>query len=101
TLDGKPLDGASVKFQPQGSGAMSYGTTDAEGRYSLKTIKNDRGAMVATHTVSIFKTSGSVDLSSDEAQPGVKQLIPERYNYKSELVYEVKPGDRKSADFEL
>lgn len=101
TMDGKPLEGASVKFQPKGGGAMSFGKTDAQGRYQLETIHGDPGAMVATHKVSVFKSSGSVDTSTEEVQPQVKQLIPERYNYKSELTYEVKPGNNDAVDFTL
>lgn len=101
TLDGAPLEGAAVKFQPRGGGIMSYATTDAEGRYELRTMDDQPGAMVATHVVSIYKSSGNVDLTTEEAQPAVRQLIPERYNHRSELEYEVKSGDRKSADFAL
>lgn len=101
TLDGKPLEGATVKFQPQGGGAMSYGVTDGSGRYELETMKGERGTIVATHTVSVSKTSGTADASSDEAQPTPKQLIPPRYNTKSELAYEVKAGSNQPADFAL
>ncbi|MDA7994250.1 MAG: carboxypeptidase-like regulatory domain-containing protein, partial [Pirellulales bacterium] len=34
TLDGKPLEGASITFAPQ-SGRSSSGVTDSSGRYSL------------------------------------------------------------------
>ena len=101
TMDGQPLEGASVKFQPQGGGIMSYGKTDAQGRYALQTMADDPGAMVATHAVSIYKSSGTVDLSTEEAQPAVKQLVPEKYNYKTTLSFQVSPGGTTRADWSL
>jgi hypothetical protein len=57
TLDGKPLPNASVNFQPldsKQSGQGSVGKTDADGRYSLRVVvDNKAGAVVGKHRVSI------------------------------------------------
>src|SRR5262249_34965527 len=60
TLDGQPLAGASVNFQPLSDGNNlnpgpgSYGKTDADGRYSLRVVVDDRpGAFVGKHRVEI------------------------------------------------
>ena len=59
TLDGAPLADASVTFQPVAQGGIdagsgSYAKTDAEGRYTLRTVTGDRrGAVVGKHVVRI------------------------------------------------
>jgi hypothetical protein len=107
-LNGRPLPEAHLTFQPTGSGSVnvgvgSYGNTDAEGRYELKTIKGSRGAVVGTHTVSI-RTHAHRELPSsvDKDAPGrPKEKIPERYNDNTELTFEVPEDGTDSADFDL
>src|SRR6516165_11429599 len=60
TLNGKPLAGARVTFQPQHdprqgplSGPESHGMTDSEGNYTLTTVFQDKGAAVGRHRVMI------------------------------------------------
>jgi hypothetical protein len=57
TLDGKPLAGASVSFVPQAGteGAGAFGTTDAEGRYTLDHRSGKPGIEPGTYTVSFSK----------------------------------------------
>ena len=91
TLDGKPLAGAGVVFQPVGRGRDSMGVTDADGNYVLNYIRDIQGAAVDSHTVRI--TAG--DPLSGKPEP-----VPPRYNVKTELRKEVKAGDN-AIDFEL
>ncbi len=70
TLDGKPLEGAVVKFTPQdGGGPAVFGVTDDKGRYQLKGT-----AMPGTYTVQILTgAKGSIPPPSSEgalATPG-------------------------------
>lgn len=102
TLDGKPIEGATVTFTPDskdGSGiGASYGKTDAQGRYSLRTVSGDKsGAVVGKHKVTISKAS------SDPNNPegAAKEWIPSRYNSKSELTFDVSSSGSDKADFEL
>ncbi len=83
TLDGAPLPDASVSFTQPGF-RSSVGKTDSQGRYELIYIRDVKGAAVGTHVVKIklFKQNGGQ----------ADQLLPSRYNSKSELSREVKPG---------
>jgi hypothetical protein len=109
TLDEMPLPDASVTFQPvtegeaieSALGAGSYGKTDAEGRYSLKLIENDRqGAAVGKHKVQI---SVAVDDPDSDAGPGlVADKVPSRYRgADTKLSFEVSAAGTDQADFAL
>ena len=54
TLDGQPLEGATVTFAPE-AGRASSGVTDSAGRYSLHYTGSIRGAMLGSHRVMINK----------------------------------------------
>lgn len=97
TLDGEPLANAEVVFQPPG-GSPSVATTDSAGRYELEYTKDKPGAVLGTHTVRITAQTTKVDESGNEVQ--IPQRVPERYNYRSQLLREVKPGENKF-DFDL
>ena len=57
-LGGKPLDKIMVEFWPESDGPRSFGETDAEGHFKLKTDDGKRdGASVGSHKV-ILKDSG-------------------------------------------
>ena len=91
TLDGQPLAGAGVSFQPQELRA-SLGYTDKQGRYELTYLRDIKGAAVGTHQVRIDR------MPQTEGAP-VKHL-PARYNRETELTREVTPGSNV-VDFEL
>src|SRR5829696_339246 len=65
TMDGAPLEGASVSFEPSGKAAGlggSYGRTDAEGKFTLKRTTDDaQGAAIGDHTVTISKNKNAAD----------------------------------------
>lgn len=59
TLDGVPVEGASVTFRPREKGGMmAAGMSDAGGRYRLNPLrgKDGAGALVGEYDVSILKT---------------------------------------------
>jgi hypothetical protein len=60
TLDGQPVEGATVTFSPleQGRQDASFGRTDAEGRYRLRTVrgKAEDGTTPGEYAVVITKT---------------------------------------------
>ncbi len=58
TLDGEPLEGASVVFTPEGEGKVAVGTTDSAGKFTLTTYTPGDGAVVGTHKVTVRKTAG-------------------------------------------
>ena len=110
TLNGRPLPNATVTFQPIGSlkqdpGPGSTGRTDADGRYTLLTVavgSRRRGAVVGWHHVSITTQSGAKpQASSDDRQRPPPEILPDRYNARTDLKFEVPPKGTEQADFEL
>ncbi len=88
TLDGKPVQGASVMFSPEGEGRPAMGETDQEGKFSLKTFDPGDGAILGKHQVTVRK----VEVSGFQADPdglsgapipgGIKErwIIPRKYS---------------------
>lgn len=108
TLNGAPLADAYVTFQPVGSpsnaepGPGSYGKTDAEGRFTLRIVGDDRtGALIGPHTVSISAYTGQIPEPTEERVAKVENKVPERYNTETALRFEVPAGGSSAANFEL
>lgn len=102
TLDGAPVEGATVSFTPAsgdgGGVGGSAGKTDAEGRYTLRTVVGDRpGAAVGKHKVTISK------FKEDPKNPEGKgqEFIPAKFNHNSTLTFDVPSGGTDKADFPL
>jgi len=113
TLDGEPLTGIAVVFFPE-SGRPARGKTDADGKYELTYIRQERGTKLGRNRVEIAPDEEGEDereaeeASSGEgesrsrvvAKKGSKPKIPARYNTKSELEAVVKAGENVF-DFQL
>ncbi len=109
TLDGKPLVGVAVVFQPE-NGRPARGMTDAEGKYELTYIRQTKGTKVGMNRVEIAPSEdGEVEESEapeDDSKPAGKRpksgkpAIPARYNVRSELKADVK-GGKNTFDFKL
>ena len=109
TLDGKPLSGVAVVFQPD-NGRPARGTTDAAGKYELTYIRETKGAKVGPNRVEIAPSeegeAEEVDDAGEESKPvtqqpkSAKPKIPSRYNVQSELKVDVKAG-KNTFDFKL
>ncbi len=97
TLDGQPVADAGVMFCPTENGPMATGTTDANGKFQLKTT-NSRGAMPGQYRVAISKKEESGPKSKsgmiDPRLIKVKWIIPQKYSNpeSSGLKAEVSPG---------
>jgi hypothetical protein len=97
TLDGVPVEGATVTFQPlppEGEDQPSHvsasvGLTDKDGRYTLMYVQDAAGAAVGRHKVTI-----------SAPMPNGRERLPKRYNVMTELTSEVQAGSN-DADFEL
>ncbi len=106
TLDGQPLGSAVVNFQPKTSGDKklgpgSVGRTNENGEYQLVTITDEPGAWVGSHKVKIYSYSPETPTSSDvDTQPS-QERVPDRYNYRTRLTFEVPAQGSQQADFEL
>lgn len=109
TLDGQPLVGVAVVFQPD-SGRPARGMTDANGKYELTYIRQTKGTKIGANRVEIAPSEeGEVEEAEtgDEGNPDAaakpksgKRVVPARYNVNSELKVDVKPG-ANTFDFAL
>lgn len=123
TLDGRPIQGIYVTFQPVGGGLKddlgpaSYGHTDTDGRYQLKTIdRSDRdGAVVGSHRVILQQADQPREETVEVPQGSVgdamdmvvaarrtqrQQRMPTHYRDGS-LQFEVPAAGTIDADFDL
>ena len=99
TLNGRPLEGATVKFQPTApGGSPSFGMTDADGRYELMYTFNTAGSMPGEHVVSIGTAGAFIDDEGCEVER--EERVPAKYNTQTELKRTVVPG-RNTINFEL
>jgi hypothetical protein len=106
TLDGQPLPSAVVTFEAE-DGQFSYGLTDSNGKFSLQFDSVKSGVTPGKKTVKISTTRKILGLNTTEeggaideggegesakATQPAKELVPPRYNKKSELSVEVSPA---------
>ncbi|WP_339733391.1 carboxypeptidase-like regulatory domain-containing protein [uncultured Gimesia sp.] len=93
TLDGKPLPNANVFFQPVEGGRNSTGITDDQGNYILEYLRDSKGAKIGRHKVRVSRFVEPVKGDNGKIEdPGQKELVPDRYNQKTELEKDVKAG---------
>jgi hypothetical protein len=105
TLDGKPLGGVAVTFQPQRTEASkpvastlgSTGVTDSEGKYTLRSMASDSvGAAVGEHKVYI----GPTGRAANDVAPAAALELPSASRNGS-LEFKVPAGGSSSANFDL
>jgi hypothetical protein len=107
TLDGKPLAGATVNFQPDVPGKAypglgSMAVTGDDGAYTLAVVgQKTNGAVIGPHKVYISKAvAATAGQNPDEERPTTEK-VPSRYNGKSTLSFEVPSAGTQAADFDL
>jgi hypothetical protein len=108
TLNGQPLANAHVNFQPVAekgaavAGVGSNGQTDAGGQFTLKTDAGQNGALVGKHKVRISVLDPRIGESDERIRPGrMTNRLPDRYNEKTELTFDVPAGGSTTANFDL
>ncbi len=106
TWDGQPAANVGVLFQPVSEepgdpGPGSFGTTDAEGRFTLRLVEPDRpGAVVGRHRVRITPPAQQeYDPMDDLGAPGNLRLPPHFLDGSIEVT--IPPGGTDQADIEL
>jgi hypothetical protein len=111
TLDGKPVYGTAIVFNPD-NGRPARGRTDLDGKYELTYIRKTKGAKIGHNRVEIAPNEEDEEDAEEQANAGEdtstpkrrrardKVVIPARYNTKSELEADVKPGENVF-DFKL
>lgn len=98
TLDGKPVEGAMVQFEPSASAMpTAFGTTDATGKYELWYSRGNKGASLGE---SVVRISAFQEAGDDPGQAKRPEIIPVTYNLNSDLKVEVKRG-KQVCDFPL
>jgi hypothetical protein len=120
TLNGKPLEGATVNFLSDESNITASGKTDASGKFSVRTFVGTEtvdGAVVGTHAISVVKTESSGPQMGDPKEmmaqmttnPAItsefksKNVIPEKYGNPtmSGLTVTVPEGGKQDVQLEL
>jgi hypothetical protein len=99
TLDGQPLEGAYVEFQPVAGNAPSGGITDALGQYTLRYTRDIEGAEIGEHKVRITTASGG-DPDAEPPKPAVPEKVPPQYNKNTDLTAKVESGSN-TLNFDL
>lgn len=93
TLDGSPLEGASITFLPE-KGRPSSGGTDKNGHYKLSYSNDKSGAILGECQVTI--TTAFEDQDGKRAA----ERVPKKYRAPAALKANVKQGSNK-LNFEL
>lgn len=102
TLNGEPLVGAGVIFQPVGGGRSSFGRTDEYGRFDLLYVEGKSGALPGEHRVLVSTRVEPDSDSSDSArQAGRPETVPKKFNAETTLRAELKPGSDADLKFNL
>jgi hypothetical protein len=104
TLDGAPLADATVLFEPVGRtnpGPPATAVTDAGGDFTLAISEDKPGAVVGKNRVRISTRKIESDAASDTTKEVAEERVPERYNTKTDLEFEVPSGGTDSAEFKL
>jgi len=98
TLDGTPVEGATVVFGPTSStgGMAASGKTDATGRYKLTTRDPNDGALAGNYFAIISKTDVQSAPASDAIKPGMNPKEAE--NAAMEAYLKSGKADPKFAD---
>ena len=77
TLDGNPVEGATVTFEPVNGGRPCFGTTDLEGRYAITSYEEGDGAPVGDHYVSVIKITGpGAAAPTPDTAMGLSEIAP-------------------------
>lgn len=99
TMDGVPLENATVVFLPQrdgtgqGGGRPAAGKTDGEGRYKLIYGRGTTGAVPGDYRVEIRTyLSPDPDAETPEEQQGAPERVPSQFNADSTLFESVDAG---------
>lgn len=111
-LDDKPLPNAVVKFEGE-NGQRSMGKTDANGVYTLQFDSVKKGTTPGEKIVRISTAASLGEGSDEEGPPGEEggegesqvqkktELVPAKYNTKSELKRTVEASGSQTIDFDL
>lgn len=100
---GRPLEKGLISFVPEDPARGEFATLPINGGKYETPASN--GLLAGKYKVLISSPAGEMKPPGPDDPPGIsgiqKDLIPARYNEKSDLTREVKAGDPNVFDFEL
>jgi hypothetical protein len=100
TLDGTPLDDATISFVPVTGGQRNAGWATVEkGRYAIPE-SSELGSGSFRVEIRALRAAGEKSNQNDPTLMFAKEALPAKYNSKSELVTDLKVG-ANTADFDL
>ncbi len=100
TLDGSPLDDATISFVPAAAGQrQSAWTTIKDGQYTI-IEKDGMGTGPFRVEIRALRATGEKPNPNEPTLVPSKEIVPSKYNSNSELTVEIKPGEN-TADFAL
>jgi hypothetical protein len=92
-LDGQPVDGGRITFIPAGAGVVPAQAPITGGKYQLTTGEGPSLGKCKVEIVWSKTTGRKINDPRLGAAEELKQVIPAKYNDKSTLSFEIKPGD--------
>lgn len=103
TLGGRPLASGMITFSPQTTPEPVATALIQDGAYSLPRAE---GPVAGPHRVSIWAKEATGKQVTDPFDPEgvveeVVEVVPPRYNARTELAAEVRDGDANKFDFAL
>jgi hypothetical protein len=98
TLDGKPLKEGIIRFIPADGKSQTADATITDGRYTAQVPVGDKRIEISASK--IVGKRKMIDEPGAPAVDDVVELLPERYNVKSQLTLTVQRG-RQEKRFEL
>lgn len=91
TLDGAPLDNGAISFVPADGETASAGVRIENGAYKA-TVPIGAKRIEITATKVVGQRAAYAGQADSPQMDITKSIVPDRYNTKSELTLEVKPG---------
>lgn len=117
TLNGSPLEGVSVRFNPEagGDGQFSQGITDSQGNYVLKDRRGREGVAPGKYAVTFSKLvrpDGSAITEESAAEEAIdpdsvggegvpKELLPPKYSDVTQAEHQVEVVGPDTFNFTL
>lgn len=78
-VDGKPIEGVTIVFNPGEGGRAASGVTDAQGAYTLTTEINGDGALPGSYQISVTKNEVEDDGLPKEVDPDSETSLDDIY----------------------
>jgi len=100
TYDGKPIESGTVVFVPEDPKIAKPGAVITNGKYAFEPATAPTPGKYKVQITRNEKTGVKKPNGLGGTTEETKQTLPEKYNTKSELTYEVK-ADEKTKDFAL